>query len=136
MTRPLPDRDYQAMAAFRHGLRKFLRFSKDFVAEVGLTPEQYEALLALKASPDKQGLVIRDLSDRLQVKHHTAESLIDRLSQRKLVGRRRDAADRRSVHVRLTPAGAALVARLAIVHRGALRRLVPELSAALKQIAG
>ena len=122
------------MAAFRHGLRKFLRFSKDFVAEVDLTPEQYEALLALKAFSPKQGLVIRELSECLQVKHHTAVSLIDRLARRKLVNRQRDTTDRRKVHIRLTASGAALVARLAIVHRATLAKLVPELSAALKRI--
>jgi DNA-binding MarR family transcriptional regulator len=134
MKRALRQRDYQAMAAFRYGLRKFLRFSKDFVAKLGLTPEQYEALLALKAFSPKQGLVIRELSECLQVKHHTAVSLIDRLSRRKFVTRQRDATDRRKVHVRLTPAGTALIARLAIVHRNALGQLIPELLAALKRI--
>jgi DNA-binding MarR family transcriptional regulator len=134
VNRDLRQRDYQAMANFRHGLRKFLRFSKDFVAEVDLTPEQYEALLALKAFSPKQGLVIRELSECLQVKHHTAVSLIDRLSWRKLVTRKRDVNDRRKVHVRLTASGAALLGRLAIVHRDALGKLVPELSAALKRI--
>jgi DNA-binding MarR family transcriptional regulator len=136
MSKALRQRDYQAMAAFRYGLRKFLRFSKDFLAEVHLTPEQYEVLLALTAFSPKEGLVIGELSEQLQVKHHTAVSLIDRLARQKLVTRQRDAIDRRKVHVRLTASGTALTARLANVHRDALRKLVPELSTALKRIKG
>ncbi|MFL6515076.1 MAG: MarR family winged helix-turn-helix transcriptional regulator [Chthoniobacterales bacterium] len=134
MNKALPQRDYQAMAAFRYGLRKFLRFSKDFLAEVDLTPEQYEVLLALTAYSPKAGLVIRELSEQLQVKHHTAVSLIDRLVRQKLVTRQRDALDRRKVHVRLTASGTALTCRLASVHRDTLRKLVPELSTALNRI--
>ena len=58
-------RVYQPLAAFRYGLRKFLRFSKDFLASEDLTPEQYEALLALKAFSGKNGLLVGELSERL-----------------------------------------------------------------------
>ncbi len=42
--------DYEALANFRYLLRKFLRFSKDFLKANGnLSPEQYEALLTIRA---------------------------------------------------------------------------------------
>ena len=43
--------------------------------------EQYEALLALKAFAGPHGMNIRQLSERLQVKHHTAVSLVDKLER-------------------------------------------------------
>src|SRR5689334_18053442 len=127
------ERDYQALAAFRYGLRKFLRFSKEALAgEARLTPEQYEALLALKAFSTEDGLLVGELSERLQVKHHTAVSLTDRLATRKLVVKRRGATDRRKVNVQLTPSGSKLLSKLASAHRRRLRALAPELLAALR----
>jgi DNA-binding MarR family transcriptional regulator len=135
MTTRLHENDYRALARFRYGLRKFLRFSKDYLtAEAKLTPEQYEALLALRACSVKEGLLVGQLSERLQVKHHTAVSLTDKLVQRRLVTKKRGSTDRRNVHVQLTVAGATLVARLAAVHLTALRRLAPELIAALRNV--
>ena len=55
--------DYEGLANFRYLLRKFLRFSKDFLrATAGLNPEQYEALLAVKAFAAPVGLTISELS--------------------------------------------------------------------------
>jgi DNA-binding MarR family transcriptional regulator len=131
----LVEADYQALADFRFGLRKFLRFSKEFlVAEGKLTPEQYEALLAIKAFPGKKGLLIGELSHRLQVKHHTAVSLAEKLVRRKLVSRRRGTSDRRKVYLTLTQSGTTLIARLAKRHRDELRGHVDELIAALRAI--
>src|SRR5436853_1993070 len=133
MTARLRDSDYQSLATFRYQLRKFLRFSKDLLAvEAKLTPEQYEALLALKAFSRKQGLLVGELSERLQVKHHTAVSLTDKLARRNLVTRTRGTSDRRKVYVQLTRSGATLLSRLAAAHRKKLRTLRPELLAALQ----
>jgi DNA-binding MarR family transcriptional regulator len=114
-------------------MRKFLRFSKELLAiEANLTPEQWEALLALKAFSTNKGLFVGELSERLQVRHHTAVSLTDKLVRQKLVTRTRGTSDRRKVHVELTRSGAALVNRLAVLHREKLRSLTPELLAALQ----
>jgi len=132
---PLADADYHALADFRFGLRKFLRFSKEFLAaEAKLTPEQYEALLALRAFAGKNGLLIGELSHRLQVKHHTAVSLAEKLVRRKLVSRRRGTSDKRKVYLRLTDSGKAALTRLAWRHRDELRTLTDELMAALRAI--
>jgi DNA-binding MarR family transcriptional regulator len=125
---------YQPLADFRYGLRKFLRFSKDFLASEDLTPEQYEALLALKAFSDKNGLLVGELSERLQVRHHTAVSITDRLSARRFVSRHRDRLDQRKVYVRLTSSGSDLVARLAVAHYDRLLTLSGELIEALQRL--
>jgi DNA-binding MarR family transcriptional regulator len=83
-------------------MRKFLSFSKHALAKADLTPEQYEAMLALKAFPGSAGLTIGQLGERLQVKHHTAVSLVDKLEAGALVVRERGVEDRRHVYVRLT----------------------------------
>jgi DNA-binding MarR family transcriptional regulator len=80
--------------------------------------------------------LVGELSERLQVKHHTAVSLTDKLVQRRLVTRRRGATDRRKVYVRLTPSGSLLASRLAVGHRDVLRQLAPELITALRGVQG
>src|SRR5438477_10573801 len=122
MTSPLALEEYSALAAFRYELRKFLRFSRDYLAkEARLTPEQYEALLALKAFSGPDGFSVGELSERLQVKHHTAVALTDKLASRKLAAKRRDETNRRKVCVTLTGSGEALLAKLAIAHRRQLK---------------
>ena len=135
MSFPLGPADYAAMAGFRYAVRKFLRFSKEFLAaEPNLTPEQYEALLALKAFSGEDGLRVGELSERLQVKHHTAVTLTDKLRARRLVTKQRGQRDRRHVYVKLTDAGAEFLARLAFVHHGEIRIRSLEMIAALNQI--
>ena len=123
------------MATFRYALRKFLRFSKDILAKEGkFTVEQYEALLALRVSESSSGMQVGQLSERLQVRHHSAVALTNKLMERGLVSKRRAPEDRRHVYVCLTAAGKELTDRLAAQHRreiglrsgemiGALRRL-------------
>ena len=81
-------------------------------AEADLTPEQYEALLALKAFSGDRGLTISDLSERLQVKHHTAVGLVDKLEELRFVRRKQGVTDRRHVFVRLTAAGSRVLAKV------------------------
>jgi DNA-binding MarR family transcriptional regulator len=127
--------DYYSLACLRYALRKFLRFSKDFVsAKAKLTPEQYEALLALKAFSTDDGLTAGQLSERVQVKHHTAVSLTDKLAARKLVSKRRARPDRRYVYVKLTTAGNGLVESLAVGHRREIRTHANEIIKALTKL--
>ncbi|HQF71242.1 MAG TPA: MarR family transcriptional regulator, partial [Promineifilum sp.] len=45
------DDEYIALAAFRYELRQFLRFSETAAETVGLTPQQHQALLAIRGFP-------------------------------------------------------------------------------------
>jgi DNA-binding MarR family transcriptional regulator len=124
--------DYQALATFRYALRKFLSFSKSaLAAEADLTTEQYEALLALKAFGGEDGCTVSELSERLQVKHHTAVGLVDKLEELQFVRRKQGVEDRRKVFVRLTPAGSEVLQRVAIIHRDEMRIRSPEMIDAL-----
>jgi DNA-binding MarR family transcriptional regulator len=135
MKKTLQAKEYAALGAFRYAMRQFLRFSKDLVAaRARLTPEQYEALLAIKASQQPDGITVGEISERLQVRHHTAVSLLDKLEARKLVLRKRTDTDRRTVNVQLTKAGTALLSRLALVHYREIRRRAPEMIGALRRL--
>ena len=135
MTPQLHPDDYDALATFRYALRKFLSFSKRaLAAEADLTPEQYEALLALKAFAADPGLTISDLSERLQVRHHTAVGLVDKLEELQFVRRERGVEDRRKVFVRLTRAGSRVLAKVAVLHRREMRMRSPEMIEALLRL--
>ena len=133
--RSLQSKDYAALSTFRYAMRKVLRVIKDVLAaRAKLTPEQYEALLAIKSSSGANGMTVGEISERLQVKHHTAVSLLDRLEARKLATRKRAAADKRNVNVQLTKAGASLLARLAAIHHRELQKRSPEIIDALRRL--
>ena len=135
MTAELLPEDYEALANFRYAMRKFLSFSKrDLAAEAHLTPEQYEALLALKVFSGPNGMTIGELSERVQVKHHTAVSLVNRLERLQLVSREPGVADRRTVCVRLTAAGSRVLAKVAVLHRREIRVRSPEMIEALSRL--
>jgi DNA-binding MarR family transcriptional regulator len=132
MKSELVSEDYDALAAFRYAMRKFLNFSKHALAEEArLTPVQYEALLALKVFSGENGMTIRELSERLQVKHHTVVSLVDKLEHLEFARRQPGIEDRRTVCVSLTTAGSRVLARVAAVHRREMRFRSPEIIEAL-----
>ena len=127
--------DYEALAELRYLGRKFLRFSKDFLrAKAGLNPEQYEALLAMKASSSPNGLTISELSERLQVRHHSAVNIVDRLVESKLITRKAGETDRRQRHVQLTTKGEKLIEDLASVLHKELRDRSEEMIQALERL--
>jgi DNA-binding MarR family transcriptional regulator len=134
MTRLQPN-EYEALAELRYLGRRFLRFSKDLLrANAGLNPEQYEALLAVKVLSSNKGVIISQLSERLQVKHHSAVNIVDRLVERKLVTRSAGETDRRQRHVKLTAKGERLIEELAAVHWEELRNRSGEMIAALERL--
>jgi DNA-binding MarR family transcriptional regulator len=132
----LKPEEYEALAELRYLGRKFLRFSKDLLrAKARLNPEQYEALLAIKAFPGNS-LTISQLSERLQVKHHSAVNIVDRLAERKLVRRQANERDRRERHIELTAKGETLIEELATVHYRELSRRSEEMIKGLKRLQG
>jgi DNA-binding MarR family transcriptional regulator len=132
---PLSPDDYEALANFRYAMRKFLSFSRRALkTEAQLTPEQYEALLALKVFSKESGVTIGQLSERLQVKHHTAVSLVNRMEEVGLVRREPNEADRREVFVRMTPTGSQILGQVAVLHRQELRVRSLEMIEALTRL--
>lgn len=118
---------YESLAGLRHALRSFLRFSQDAARTAGISPQQHQALLAIKGFPGRDYVTIGELAVRLHVRHHSAVGLVDRLVRRQLVRRTPSKDDRRRVHVRLSASGEALVARLSAAHLQELRQIRPQL---------
>jgi DNA-binding MarR family transcriptional regulator len=126
--------DYESLAAFRHALRQFLKFSEEAARAVGLTPTQHQALLAIKGFPEREQMTNGELAERLHIKHHSAVGLINRLEAQGLVVRRKGDSDRREVYVALTKRGAELLERLTAVHQEELRHIAPQLSRILESV--
>jgi DNA-binding MarR family transcriptional regulator len=125
---------YENLAGFRYALRRFLRFSQEAAKRAGVTPQQHQALLAIKGFPGRDIVTVGELAERLQLRHHSAVELLDRLMDLNLVVRQRSTVDRRRVQVRLTERGERILGELSAAHDEQLRRLGPELSAALRQL--
>jgi len=96
--------DYEDLARFRYGLRLYFRFSERAVREFGLTPQQYQLMLAIKGF--QEGLGNRhELAERLQSSHNSVVGLIDRSVANGLIERKDHPTDRRAVAVHLTATG-------------------------------
>jgi DNA-binding MarR family transcriptional regulator len=126
--------DYQALAEFRYQIRKFLRFSEQAVRETGLEPGQYQLLLAIKGMPEGVRPRIREVANRLQIQHHSAVELVNRLEAGGYVRRERAEDDRREVLLALTPKGERVLGELALHHHNELRSAAPSLVAALRRL--
>src|SRR5262249_11753870 len=123
--------DYHALAEFRHEIRRFLRFSETAARSAGLEPQQHQLLLALKGLPPDKRPTISVLADRLQIQHHSAVELIDRLSKRGMVRRYRSRTDKRQVYVRLTHIGEGVLRQLSLHHLQELKSAGPVLARVL-----
>ena len=119
--------DYARLAAFRQGLREFLRFSEEAAARAGLSAQHYQAMLILRATPDGTRITINQLARQLLIKHNSAVGLVDRLVKEGLAKRAASRADRRKVELELSARGRQVLARLAATHRRELERIGPEL---------
>jgi DNA-binding MarR family transcriptional regulator len=120
---PLTKQDFEALARFRFGIRCYLRFSEETVRQHGVTPQQYQLLLAIKGFPGRDWAVVRELADRLQLRHHSVVELVNRAQAQGLVHRTTDPDDARAVRVVLTDEGEHLLGRLSALHRDELRRM-------------
>lgn len=118
---PLTDQDYQAIAAFRSELRRFLRFSDEAATAAGITPQQHQLLLAIRGHAGNPS--IGELAAELQIRHNSAVGLVDRLVQAGMVQRESSPSDARRVHVSLTEQGETVLAELTSAHRREHREL-------------
>jgi DNA-binding MarR family transcriptional regulator len=133
MTKPRRQRiDYTALADFRYEIRRFLNFSETAARVSGIEPHQHQALLAIKGLPARQIATVGVLAERLQIQHHSAVELTDRLQSKGLILRSRSEADRREVVLELTLRGEKLLQQLTLSHRAELQLAGPKLVAALE----
>lgn len=126
--------DYELLAEFRWHLRQFLHFSENAARSAGVSPQQHQALLAIKGFPGRDGIHIGQLAERLQIRHHSAVGLVDRLEKRGYVRRAADPRDRRRVELALTREGELVLQKLTELHRHQVRQVAPHLDRVLKHL--
>ncbi|MCC6259617.1 MAG: MarR family transcriptional regulator [Anaerolineales bacterium] len=128
--------EYEILSAFRYALRQFLRFSEEAAQSMGLTPQQHQALLSIKGFPGRDKITVKELSERMQIQHHSAVGLVNRLEAQGLLTREPSRADRRQVYVKLSAQGTALLEQLSSIHKEELHRMLPELQKLFEQLSG
>jgi DNA-binding MarR family transcriptional regulator len=131
---PIRKDEYETLANFRYTLRQFMHFSEAAAEQAGLTPQQHQALLAIMGFPGREQISIGELAERLQIRHHSAVGLVDRLVIQGLVKRQQGTSDRRQVYIALSEHGLALLETLSAAHCEELRRLGPQLRQLLEKI--
>ena len=125
--------DYEALAEPRYQIRRFLSFSEQAARAAGLEPRQHQLMLGLKGLPASKRPTIGELAERLQIQHHSAVELVNRLVAAGHIRRTRAGEDRREVLLSLTPKGERVLRQLSLHHRTELRAAGPALVTALRK---
>lgn len=123
--------EFRALAEFRYRIRHFLNGSEQAARAAGLEPQQYLFLLAVRGLPAGREATIRELAERMQLRHHSSVEMVNRLERAQLLRRERSHADRRRVILHLTPRGEKILSRLARQRFAELRTAAPALVRAL-----
>ncbi len=105
---PLPPLDDQLCFSLYAANIAINRAYKPMLDDMGITYPQY---LVLSVLGEQDGSTIGAIADRLALESSTITPPVKRLEQAGLLERRRSKADERQVHVWLTDAGHALIAR-------------------------
>ncbi|QGN35694.1 MarR family winged helix-turn-helix transcriptional regulator [Microlunatus sp. Gsoil 973] len=120
---PLSKSDFEELARFRFAIRRYLRVSEEIVRSRGLTPQQYQLLLALMGFPGREWATVKELADLIQLRHHSVVELVNRAQSQGLVRRDADPTDARAVRVCLTAEGERVLGMLSALHRDELSRM-------------
>ena len=134
MEQVLSAADYESLAEFRYQIRRFLSFSEHAARAAGLEPQQHQLLLAVKGLPPDVRPRVGEIAERLQIRHHSAVELVNRLASGGYVRRRTSGLDRREVLIALTSKGEKVLRELSLHHKQELRAAGPALLAALKRL--
>jgi DNA-binding MarR family transcriptional regulator len=127
-------RDYEALAAFRKGLRAFLRFSEDLNAQYGSTQAIYQLMLVIRTQ-SPHDVDIACAAREMSLRHHSAAELASRAEAAGLVVRRLAPGDRRRRLLELTAEGDRALDALVVRHAAELGRLYRTTFAGLARFA-
>ncbi len=73
----VPPELYQRLADFRHRIRQFVRFSEEAARSFGIEPQQHQLLLAIKGLPSGTRPTVRNLANRLCLRHNSTVELVN-----------------------------------------------------------
>jgi DNA-binding MarR family transcriptional regulator len=102
---------------------------KDFLAEHGLEPGEFDVLSTLRRSGEPYELAAKAFLKASLVTTGAITLRVDRMAAKGLVTRTPDATDRRAVRIRLTPQGLEVIDRLLPLHLANEARLGASLDA-------
>jgi DNA-binding MarR family transcriptional regulator len=108
------------IAVWQRVTHRLLAALDDALADLGLSAAEINALACFG---DSGTATVRDLVAATAQRPSTLTGVLDRLERRGLIERGANPADRRSVLVRLTPAGRSHAARVAEAYAALERRL-------------
>ncbi len=124
--RPFVSAEQEAFLNLQRTADALMRGLEEALKPSGLTQTQYNVLRILRGA-GAEGLLCREISERMVTRDPDVTRMLDRLEVRGLVTRSRDRKDRRGVTVRITSAGDRLVSELdqpiAELHRKQLSHL-------------
>jgi DNA-binding MarR family transcriptional regulator len=133
-TRGLTDAEYHAIGEFRRALREFMAFSEEAAVRNGITPQQHQALLAIRSHAGTEAITIGELADSLLIRNHSAVGLVARLVERGLVRRADSKEDRRRVLLELEPSGREVLERISQLNIGEYQRTAAILGKVLRKV--
>jgi len=122
LEKPIRATDYRRLAEFRHALRRFLAFSEAAARQAGITPQQHQALLAIKGAPKPEAVTVGYLAGQLLLQPNSAAELVDRMVNCGLLTRQEAPDDRRRVVLTFTPSADKALHALSAAHIRELRQ--------------
>ena len=125
--------EFQCLAEIRHQIRRYLHAGEAAARMLGLEPRQHQVLLAIKGLPAGVRPNVGEVAERLQIEHHSAVELVNRLAAAGYVRREREVGDRREVLVALTGKGSRVLGDLAEHHLWEIAEGGPQLSSVVRK---
>jgi len=110
-TKPFGSLEDEAFLNVLRTAEAFLRRETEFLKAYEVTLPQYNVLRILRGA-EPEGLICREISERMIARDPDVTKLLDRLEARGLVRRERQEKDRRVIVTRATPEGLKLVNEL------------------------
>ena len=126
--------EFQCLAEIRHQIRRYVHAGEVAARKLGLEPRQHQVLLAIKGLAAGVRPNVGEVAERLQIEHHSAVELLNRLAIARYVRRERESGDRREVLVALTAKGNRVLREIEDLHRWELAEGAPLLSSALRKV--
>ncbi|MFM9368652.1 MarR family winged helix-turn-helix transcriptional regulator [Streptomyces sp. Da 82-17] len=127
-----PDLDFSPIGVVGRIMRLSRIWDKEikgFLAEHGLEPGEFDILSTLRRSGEPYELTAKTFLKASLVTTGAITLRVDRMAAKGLVTRVPDAADRRSVRIRLTPQGLETIDRILPLHLANEARLLEALGA-------
>jgi DNA-binding MarR family transcriptional regulator len=110
-TRPFKSLEDEVFLNLQRTADKLLRRFSETLKQYELTPSQYNVLRILRGAGD-EGLICREIGERMVSFDPDVTKLLDRLEARSLVQRERQEKDRRVVQTRITAEGLRLLKQM------------------------